>query len=469
MPYGATSRGADEEALLVAEAPVEATTPVVAQNPRNKQQRALAMTVVAVSAGFLGTLAYNASIDERAAAAAAAEMDATPLKTHAMTTQDSRYRVSGRSKLDSSDKTTLSPVDPDATDETVALMTALSELRYESSFLLGHQNDNYLGQYFKDKEGTEGRSDVLNGTGSYPAVFGFDFTDVVMNGISFENHVKAAYSAGGIIAFDWKPYNPEKVNSAGANEVWGTPCKKVLEGSGKTYNFFTSWMDTIVDEIKTYKIDGVKIPIIFRLFHENTGGWYWWGVDYYDGVQTCTDEEYKQLFNFTQDYIHKKGVHNILWEYAPAKPSDDYDSAFYDRYPGSDRIDIVAFDRYSTDSDYKADVLSDCQTVGEWAENHNLLAAIGETGISDGIQDETSAYKDWYYTDFGKNFMTDSKGYCTQIVYALAWENANAHSYWVPLPNNELWDGFKKLYESDYAIFADNTAWQTQLSDAGYY
>merc|ERR1711924_228014 len=122
-----------------------------------------------------------------------------------------------------------------------------------------------------------------------------------------------------------------------------------------------------------------------------------------------------------------------------------------------------------SDSDYKADVLSDCQTVAEWAEDHNLLAAIGETGISSGIQDETSSYKDWYYDDFGKNFMTDSTSYCTQIVYALAWENANEHSYRVPLPNNELWDGFKKLYESDYAVFADDSDWQTALSDAGYY
>ena len=240
--------------------------------------------------------------------------------------------------------------------------------------------------------------------------------------------------------------------------VWAPPCVWACGGSG-----------TIIDEIKTYKSGSTKIPIIFRLFHENTGGWYWWGVDTYDGADTCSDEEYKQLFNFTQDYIHDAGIHQILWEYAPAKPSDDYQSAFFDRYPGSDRIDLVAFDRYGTDDDYKSDVLADCQTVGEWAENHDLLAAIGETGISDGIQDEATSQKDWYYDSFGKNFMTDSMGYCTQIVYALAWENANQHTYWVPLPMDNLWDGFKKLYNSDYAVFADDSDWQSVLSDAGYY
>ena len=36
--------------------------------------------------------------------------------------------------------------------------------------------------------------------------------------------------------------------------------------SGMCANF-TEWLDTIIDEIKTFKVNGVKIPIIFRLFH----------------------------------------------------------------------------------------------------------------------------------------------------------------------------------------------------------
>lgn len=129
MPYGSTVPG-DEESLLAAEAPV---TPTVA--PKNKQQRAMALTVLCVSAGVLGTLAYQASIDERSAPAAA-QMDAElgvgamgSVKKHGETTQSSRYTVSGKSTLSSSDETTLTPVDSKATDETVALMSALSSLR----------------------------------------------------------------------------------------------------------------------------------------------------------------------------------------------------------------------------------------------------------------------------------------------------------------------------------------------------
>ena len=56
---------------------------------------------------------------------------------------------------------------------------AVPSRSYDSKFLFGHQNTNYIGQYFLDKDGTSGYSDVKNGTGSYPAVFGFDFADVV--------------------------------------------------------------------------------------------------------------------------------------------------------------------------------------------------------------------------------------------------------------------------------------------------
>jgi len=439
--------------------------------PQSKQQRKLALVVLCMSSAVVGTLAYSAMKDDAPAASTPVSelTSGNNKKKHAEVTQSVPYKVTEpMGELTSYEVT---PVDADATDETKALFTSLGKLRYDSKFLFGHQNDNYIGQYFKDKTGELGYSDVQNGTGSYPAVFGYDFADVVEDGQSFQEHVKQAYTAGGVIAFDWKPCNPEKVNSACANEVWGTPCKKILDESegDKVYDFFTGWLDIIVDEIKGFKVDDVQIPIIFRLFHENTGGWYWWGTDTYDDADTCSDAEYKELFNFTQDYIHSNGLHNILWEYAPAKPSQDYDSAFHDRYPGSDRIDIIAFDRYDYDYSYAEDILDDCRVVAEFAHEHNKLAAIGETGIFNGVQDETTTYKDWYYTDFAENFMTDSYGYCNQIVYALAWENANEHSYWVPLPNNALWYGFEKLYESDYSVFADDETWQTTLTNNGYY
>merc|ERR1711988_1122231 len=248
-------------------------------------------------------------------------------------------------------------------------------------------------------------------------------------------HVKFAYKQGGIITFDWKAYNPEMMGSSGANDVSGTPCAKILKGSGKPYDRYTGWLDT--------------------------------GTS--DSVDTCPDADYKALFNFTRSYLHNDhGLHNILWLYAPAKPSEYYASSFHERYPGHDQVDIIGMDRYTDASDYKDTILDDCRVVANFSVTHGKVAVIAETGISDGMQDTSSDYKDWYYTDFGKNFMTDSQDLCTKISYAVAWENVHPDYWWVPLPNDATWDGMKKLYESDYAIFADDSTWTSYAKSYGY-
>ena len=48
--------------------------------------------------------------------------------------------------------------------------------------------------------GLSGNSDVMNGTGSYPGLFGFDFSDIVSKGKNFTNHIKFAYEQGAVIA-----------------------------------------------------------------------------------------------------------------------------------------------------------------------------------------------------------------------------------------------------------------------------
>ena len=37
---------------------------------------------------------------------------------------------------------------------------------------------------------------------------------------------------------------------------------------------------------------------------------------------TCSDVDYKLVWKTTQEYLAQKGINNILWLYAPAKPSE---------------------------------------------------------------------------------------------------------------------------------------------------
>lgn len=410
------------------------------------------MLAIATGAAVVGTLGY-------------ANMSSSSTGTELKADYDDDHV---HSELGKGHPSWIGTVDAKATDETLGLAEALGAIQDKSSFLFGHQNTNYKGQYFKDKVGTMGYSDVYNGTGSYPAVFGFDWLDVIENGQDFTEHVQFAYSIGAVIAFDWKPYNPEYWWSTSANDLSGTPCSKILELSGSTYDRWTGWLDTIADNIKGYKYNGVKIPIIFRLLHENTGGWYWWGTASKSSKELCSDSDYKGLFNFTQYYLNEyHSVHQILWLYAPAKPSIYTDSAFSTRYPGHDRVDLIGFDRYSTSDEYKDDVLDDCRVVGAFCKVHGKIACVGETGITDGLQDTTIS--DWYYDDFAKNMMTDKDDMCTKISYAMAWENVHPDLYWVPLPQDATWNGMQKMYESDYAFFADDKSWQKELEKYGYF
>ena len=62
----------------------------------------------------------------------------------------------------------------------------------------------------------------------------------------------------------------------------------------------------------TYK--GAPIPVVFRFFHEMTGGWYWWG-------SSCsTSTEYKAAWTYTVEYLRDTAsVHSLLYVYAPSK------------------------------------------------------------------------------------------------------------------------------------------------------
>lgn len=364
-------------------------------------------------------------------------------------------------------RTLVTAVDDHASSETMGLLTALMEIRAEKRFLFGHQNDNYVGQYFKDESGLLGYSDVKNSTGSYPAVFGFDWTDVIENGLNFTEHVKFAFSQGAIIEFDWKPYNPEM--GGDANQVKGTPCKKILKYTGKPYDKWIEWLDVIADSMETFKHNGANIPVIFRFLHENTGGWYWWGTGTYDNTDTCEDDDYIALWNLTQTYLHEtRDIHNIVWLYAPAKPAQWYDSAFHERYPGDEHIDLVGFDRYDSINLYKDALLEDCRVVTNWSLYHNKIACVAETGISDGMQNLSAANASFYFDDFATAIMNDTMHLCQKISYALTWENVHPDLYWVPLPSDDTYPGFKDLYDSVWSVFSDDTKWQRDIKTYGY-
>ena len=285
------------------------------------------------------------------------------------------------------------------------------------------QKTNIEGQYFWDEYGNKFSSDVSNATGGgFPAVVGFNAQEI-LDGKNWTEHVRLAYAKGSVITFYWSAHNP--VSGGSSRDCSESPLESLLPG-GDGYTRWTHDLRVIGEFFKSLKFEGKHIPVIFRLFHECTGDWYWWGTK-------CADSDtYIQAWRFTQRYLRDQvGVHNLLWIYAASKISWTEDLTFNDWYPGNEYVDIIGFDRYSKESEYKFNMLADCRVAVNHSKTLGKIVGLAETGISDGIQDVTSSK--WFMKEFLEVITQDDL--CHHLSYALTFANESPDKYWVPLEN----------------------------------
>ena len=191
------------------------------------------------------------------------------------------------------------PADADATTETVNLYNNMEKV-IQRGYMIGHQDDLAYGVNWKYESG---RSDVKDVTGDYPAVYGWELghleigADHNLDSVPFDkmkSFIGEGYRRGGIITISWHGTNPMTGESAWAPQP-GT-VTSILPG-GEKNALFNDQLDKIADFLLSLKGDkGELIPILFRPFHEHTGGWFWWGT-------MTPDEEYKALFRYTVDYL----------------------------------------------------------------------------------------------------------------------------------------------------------------------
>mmetsp|Transcript_118694 Transcript_118694/g.177423 ORF Transcript_118694/g.177423 Transcript_118694/m.177423 type:complete len:108 (-) Transcript_118694:368-691(-) len=105
----------------------------------------------------------------------------------------------------------------------------------------------------------------------------------------------------------------------------GNPMVELLPNGTGNKNW-KNYLDKLASVFKLVP----NIPIIFRPFHENTGGWFWFGST------NCSPDEFKAAWNYTFKYLTEElNVHNLLFAYSPSKPYLNSDDAIK-RYPGND-------------------------------------------------------------------------------------------------------------------------------------
>lgn len=324
------------------------------------------------------------------------------------------------------------------------LQTQLRDVA-KHGFMIGHHDDPVYGIGW---EGDPGRSDVKSVCGDYPAVMSFDLgrielgNDMNLDNVAFDRireETVAQYERGGIVSFSWHMDNPVT-----GKDAWdasdSTAVRSVLPG-GVNHDKFLKWLDNaavFLNSIQT--ADGVKVPVLFRPWHEHTGSWFWWGQN------LCSADEYKNLWRMTYGRMQENGANHLLYAYSPGtEPQDSV--AYLERYPGDDIIDLLGLDIYQLDRDAYVktldNTLSMIQTV---SEAHGKPMAVTETGY-EALPDPV-----WWT----QTLLPVMEKY--PVSYVLFWRNAREREnhFYVPYPGQVSAADFVRFYEHPKTIFLND-------------
>lgn len=337
------------------------------------------------------------------------------------------------------------PIDKDATTATVKLYNQLFSLM-DKGIMLGHQDDLAYGHgWYKQP----GRSDVKDVLGDYPAVVGWELGHVEigaqynLDSVFFSDmkqYIKDTYKRGGITTLSW-----HGDNIATGNTSWDcaqdTVVRSILPG-GVHHEQYLIWLGRVGDFFLDLKDEkGELIPVVFRMYHEHTGNWFWWCKE------QCTPDEYKKLWIMTVEYLRDtKQVHNLLYAYSPAALGNG-ESEFLERYPGDDYVDIVGYDSYAMGTDsiaaskYKDEMTKSLQIVTNYAAKAKKLPIIGETGM-EAIPDTT------YYTETVYPIINHYK-IAWILFWRNAWESDKPNHYYTPFKGHKSANDFQKFADKE--------------------
>jgi len=353
----------------------------------------------------------------------------------------------------------LSPVlvDQNATEQTHALFVNMERIRHDH-ILFGHQDDLAYGVHWINEPG---RSDVLEVTGSYPALYGWELghiehgAEMNLDNVDFEQMkgwIREGYGRGGVITLSWHPDNPLTGGSSWDVEGGQNVIAGILPG-GERHDIFRSWLDQLADfmgDLIYVDEEGNShpIPVIFRPWHEMSAGFFWWGDPY------SSHEEYRQLYRFTVEYLRdEKSINHILWAFSPNSFSEyEYETEYWNWYPGDEYVDILGFDDYYTTwggyghEDGVAKLTEYLVWMVEQAEARGKIPALTETG-----QENCLADADWYTNQL----LAAITGHPTaqRIAYLLTWRNSNnatdrQNHFYTPYPGHPA--------EADFVTFVNH-------------
>lgn len=346
--------------------------------------------------------------------------------------------------------------DSGRTQRTENLLANIKAQADSVGYMFGHHDDTVYGIGWV---GDSARSDVKSVCNDYPALLSFDLghlelgDSVNLDGVPFERirqEIFNHFNRGGMITLSWHLDNPLTGESAWVKPDSLTDEQKqtvasVLEG-GAQHEKFMGWLDRVADFLNSLETPyGVKVPVLFRPWHEHTGSWFWWGQN------LCTAEQYKALWQLTYDRFREKDVTNVLWAYSPGTEPDGDETKYLERYPGDGIIDLLGVDSYCRGEEndtvayaaYTAQLDRMLDMMCRVAKQHGKAVALTETGY------EGLKYDTWW-TQVLEPVLDKHP-----VSYVLVWRNAHDEPthFFAPYPGQRTVSDFVKFYNAPRTLF----------------
>ncbi|MFC5663968.1 glycosyl hydrolase [Kitasatospora misakiensis] len=241
------------------------------------------------------------------------------------------------------------PVDASASPQARAVLNWLTQLpdrglrsRTASGFFAGYSG-SAAAESGKDFA-TQYRdvAELADRTGQFPAVLACDYASAwnaaqAPTAINTDCDTELIEHAGrgGLVSVSVHLPNPV----AGAD--WRTPLpqptfRQLSDPASASGRAWRAELDDIAAGLR--RLSDAGVPVLFRPFHEMNGDWFWWGRQ--------DPADFAALWRGTYDYLTTaKGLHNLLWTYAPNCGSGD--PAAY--WVGRAYADVVGLDCYTAD------------------------------------------------------------------------------------------------------------------------
>jgi mannan endo-1,4-beta-mannosidase len=352
--------------------------------------------------------------------------------------------------------------DSGRTQKTENLLANLKAQGDSGVYMFGHHDATVYGigweaDYANDST-VGARSDVKSVCNDMPAVLSFDLGrielggDRNLDGVPFSRlrqEIINQFEHGGLTTISWHVDNPLSGGTAwvadSLKDVETKTVEAVLEG-GSQHEKFLGWVDMVGDFLNALVTPyGVKVPVVFRPWHEHSGSWFWWGQAH------CTAEQYKQLWHLTADRLKAKGVTNVLYAYSPGTESDGDPEKYMERYPGDDIIDVLGVDTYcgAPDGDsvkiaaYAQKLDKHLAMIETIAKAHGKALALTETGY------EGIPQKQWWTKTLAPVLAKHP------VAYVVVWRNARERPshHFAPYPGHASAADFVSFYNLKKTLF----------------